>query len=142
MAECIHGLEIPLCDACYPKAQPEKPKAVRASRATPAAAAPARVAPVRSSRTSINAGAQRIYHVTHIRNLDVIAAAGALVSGATPTVDVSSTLTRELRKSAPVAAATSAVADSASVADYVPFYLAPDAVLWDDLRAGALDAKL
>lgn len=139
MAECIHGLEIPLCDICYPKAAPEKPRVVRAAAAPRAP----RAASVTTSRKSINAGDQRIYHVTHIRNLDGIVSAGALVVDAAPTVDVSSELTRELRMSAEISAPASAAPDSpgrhASVAEYVPFYLAPDAVLWEHLRAGAAD---
>ena len=128
MAECIHGLEIPLCDICYPKIAPEKPRAVRAAAAPRAP----RAASVRTSRKSVNAGDQRIYHVTHIRNLEGIVSAGALRVDAAPAVDVSSDLTRELRMSAEVS-------PSASVAEYVPFYLAPDAVLWEDLRSGASD---
>ncbi|CAN5311371.1 hypothetical protein BH11ACT4_BH11ACT4_23610 [soil metagenome] len=162
VAECIHGLEIPLCDICYPKAVPEKP---RASRPAAAPRAP-RAASVTTSRRSVNAGEQRIYHVTHIRNLEAIAASGALTADAAPTVDLSTALTRELRKSVPVPAPTAAkaipttgaadtdaadtgtvlaagttpgAAEVATVADYVPFYLAPDATLWADLRAGALD---
>ena len=142
VAECIHGLDIPLCDICYPKAPPEKPRVSRPTRATAVPGVP-RIASIRTSRTSINAGEQRIYHVTHIRNLEAIAAAGALTIDATPTVDVSSELTRELRISVPVTTATSPATEAASspssVADYVPFYLAPDAVLWDELRTGALD---
>jgi hypothetical protein len=128
VAECIHGLEIPLCDICYPKAAPEKPRTARV------AAAPRvpRAGVVTTSRKSVKAGEQRIYHVTHIRNLEAIAAAGELSIDALPTVDVSSDLTRELRMSAPVDPET-------TVAEYVPFYLDPNALLWDDLRSGAVD---
>ena len=78
----------------------------------------------------MNAGEQRVYHVTHIRNLPGILENG-IVTHAAPIVDVSSALTRELR--------FTAEASGASVADFVPFYLAPDADLWGDLRAGAVD---
>jgi hypothetical protein len=139
VAECIHGLEIPLCDICYPKAAPEKPRVGRAAAAPRAT----RAAAVKTSRKSVNAGDQRIYHVTHIRNLESIVSAGALAVDATPAVDVSSELTRELRMSAEVSPSASAGLDGAgrhaSVAEYVPFYLAPDAVLWEDLRGGAVD---
>jgi len=128
VAECIHGLEIPLCDICYPKVAPEKPRTARVATTVRAP----RAAAVTTSRKSVNPGEQRVYHVTHIRNLESIAAAGELSIDALPTVDVSSALTRELRMSAPVDADT-------TVAEYIPFYLAPDAVLWDDLRSGALD---
>jgi hypothetical protein len=139
VTECIHGLEVPLCDICYPKAAPEKPRAARAA----AAPRTARSVPVRTSRKSINAGDQRIYHVTHIRNLEGIVSSGALLADAAPVVDVSSELTKELRMSAEVSPSASAGLDGAgrhaSVAEYVPFYLAPDAALWEDLRAGAVD---
>lgn len=92
-----------------------------------------------------------MYHVTHIRNLAEIVSRGALSIEANPVVDVSSALTRELRMSAtlPAAPAVPTVptgptvpavpASETSVAEHVPFYLAPDAQLWDDLRAGAHD---
>lgn len=77
-------------------------------------------------------GEQRIYHVTHLRNLDSILIAGELRADVTPEVDVSSELTRELRR-------TAETAPGRSVADHVPFFLAPNATLWNDLRAGAAD---
>lgn len=130
MAECIHGLDVPLCDICYPKAAPERPKAARPA----AAPRPARAASGASSaagRKAIVAGEQRVYHVTHVRNLEQILADGRLSVDVTPAVDVSSELTRELR--------LTASAGELLVAEYVPFYFAPDAVLWEDLRAGAVD---
>jgi hypothetical protein len=128
--ECIHGLETPLCDVCYPKTQPIKPLAAKVTRS--GGARTARVAGVSTSRKSIDPARQRVYHVTHIRNLESILDAGAVGAGVTPTVDVSTDLTRELRLTAEVGA-------DRSVADYVPFYLAPTATLWDDLRRGAED---
>ena len=128
MPECIHGLEIPLCDACYPKAQPEKAAPVRAVR-TPRST---RVAGVATSRKSIDPTTQRVYHVTHINNLESILDADQLDAGANPTVDLSTALTRELRL-------TAEVGPGQSVAEYVPFYLAPTALRWDELRRGAED---
>lgn len=126
MPECIHGLEIPLCDICYPKAVPEKPRAVR-----PAATRAPRAATVTTSRKSITRAEQRVYHVTHIRNLERIVEQG-LIADATPVVDLSTGLTRELRRSAEIAPGD-------SVADRVPFYLSPAATLWEQLREGAED---
>ncbi|MEO5919942.1 MAG: DarT ssDNA thymidine ADP-ribosyltransferase family protein [Pseudolysinimonas sp.] len=74
---------------------------------------------------------QRIFHVTHEQNLAAILATGALQAGVVPVVDVSSAMTRELRASVDVV-------DGATVADYVPFYLSPDASRWDELRSGAV----
>jgi len=125
--ECIHGLEVPLCDACYPKAVVEKPKPARTL--TPRSA---RVAGVNTTKKSINLTQQRVYHVTHINNLESILDAGAILSEVTPQVDLSTPLTRELRQSAEVA-------PGRSVADNVPFFLVPNASLWDDLRGGAQD---
>lgn len=85
----------------------------------------------------MKAAEQRVYHITHIRNLEGILAAGELSADATPAVDVSSELTRELRMSAPLR--HGAGGSGGSVAEHVPFYLTPDAALWGDLRAGALD---
>ena len=127
MPDCIHGLEIPLCDSCFPKAVPEKPKVVRASSRTP------RFAAVATSKKSINTGAQRVYHVTHINNLEGILATGALLANAAPTVDLSTELTRELRRTARVCA------DGRMVSEYIPFYLTPSATLWEQLREGAVD---
>jgi ssDNA thymidine ADP-ribosyltransferase, DarT len=125
--DCIHGLEIPLCDSCYPKAVPEKPKVVRAgSRAS-------RSAPVSQSKKSINPGAQRVYHVTHINNLEAILSTGSLLADAAPTIDLSTDLTRELRSTARVSA------DGRMVSEYIPFYLTPSATLWEQLREGAID---
>ena len=130
MPECIHGLEIPLCDACYPKAQPVKPVAARVTR--PAAPRAIRGSVATSSRKSIDPARQRVYHVTHIGNLEAILGSGELSARATPVVDLSTDLTRELR-------ATAEVTGGHSVADYVSFYLAPSANVWDDLRRGAND---
>lgn len=152
MPECIHGLEIPLCDICYPKAVPERPRTARVttprtssvrSRSTSGATAGTstpRVAGASTSRKSVNAAEQRVYHVTHIRNLEKIVADAALSASATPVVDVSSALTRELRLTATVPGVGSIPGSTvASVAEFVPFYFAPDAVLWEELRGGAVD---
>lgn len=130
MSECIHGLEVPLCDICYPKAPPERPAPARATR--PASTRAPRAATVTTSRRSIDPAQQRVYHVTHLRNLEAILSTGALEAMATPVVDLSSPLTRELRLTAETPAGT-------SVAEYVPFYLTPSALVWDDLRRGAAD---
>lgn len=80
---------------------------------------------------SVTLAEHRIFHVTHEQNLAAILADGALRAGVVPAVDVSSAATREVR-------ATIEVRDGATVADYVPFYLSPDAAKWDELRSGAI----
>jgi hypothetical protein len=121
-------------------------------------AAPTRVARPRTSRTStpsvprrvagtrapagrpINLGEQRIHHVTHMSNLAGILHRGALLADinaawdARPAVDVSSSDNRELRRATALGSAT--------LASYVPFYLSPDAYLWEAIRAGASDPRL
>lgn len=128
MAECIHGFEGELCDSCFPKAVPEKPKVTRS------AATPRRTAGASTSRKSLNTADVRIYHVTHVKNLPAIIEAGELRADSRPVVDVSSELTRELR-------ATASVAPELSVAHYVPFFLAPDSLPWDELRRGAAEPR-
>lgn len=172
MEECIHGLEVGLCDICYPKAAPDP---VRAARQTagrqPAGRQPAARQPAtRQSRTtsssagsaqpthggvatgsarsthattskrSIVASQQRIYHVTHVRNLEAILDSRELRADATPVVDVSTALTRELRATVELPGVMpTASGEISTVASRVAFYLSPDATLWNDLRSGAAD---
>ena len=127
--ECKHGLEEGLCGTCYPKPNTAvDAKPVR--RSTPRRAA--LVAP--PVTLVVNVGEQRIYHLTHIRNLESIIAEGAIRADATPVVDISSELTRELRRSAEVS-------DGVSVASFVPFFLAPNATLWEELRRGPANPR-
>lgn len=90
-----------------------------------------------------NVGEQRIYHVTHIRNLAGILESGALLADASeawttrPVVDISSAPNRDARRTALVSGD-----GSASVAGYVPFFLSPNARLWDGLLTGTADPRL
>lgn len=132
--ECIHGLDEGLCDSCYPKPVPD------------AAAAPAK-APRRSSRAPkrstaaakppMEIGDQRIYHVTHIKNFEAILSSGCLLAdahGATPVVDISSPGNREERRAAAV--------ETNTVAQFVPFFVTPDSLLWEGIRTGSPDPRL
>lgn len=129
--ECIHGLDEALCDLCTPKPVPKieasAPKVVRPRASAAKARVPGAAGP------TIQSVDQRIYHVTHIRNLEMIAIDGALRVDAEPEVDVSSALAREMRRSAPLAS-------GGVVADRVPFYLSPGAERWREQRDGALGA--
>lgn len=129
-AECIHGFEPGLCDTCYPKAPVERPKPVRAPRTS----TPKRTAPVVAARPVITTANQRVYHLTHVDNLERILAEGALVADARPPVDLSSELTRELRASAEAA-------PGQPVSEYVPFFLEPLSTLWLELREGSGDPR-
>jgi hypothetical protein len=90
-----------------------------------------------------NVGDQRIYHVTHMSNLAGILSSGALHAdarangGTHPTVDMSSAENREARRTTHIAGS-----GSPSVASFVPFFLAPNAAVWQSVRAGAMDPRL
>jgi len=127
MAECIHGFEGTLCDSCFPKTVVEKPKVARA------AAAPRRTAGS-ATRKSLNTADVRVYHVTHLSNLAAIIEAGELRADERPAIDLSSQLTRELRE-------TASVGPGEAVSSFVPFFLAPDSVVWEELRRGALEPR-
>lgn len=88
-------------------------------------------------------GEQRIYHVTHISNLPRILESGHLLADASdawtarPAVDISAPETREARRRALVAGD-----GSESAAGYVPFFLSPDAALWNSIRSQETDPRL
>ena len=118
----------------------------RAAPKTAVVREPRTTAAARSSSARIaadNVGEQRIYHVTHVRNLAAIIAAGALFADANetltsrPEIDISTADTRAARRAARVAGD-----GSANVADYVPFFLSPNAAIWDSVRAGIADPRL
>jgi hypothetical protein len=77
----------------------------------------------------------RVFHVTHVRNLAGILGAGGILAGELPEVDLSSPLARELRATATVEAL------GAAVSAFVPWYLTPDAEVWNELRRGAAEAR-
>ncbi|TPW76046.1 DarT ssDNA thymidine ADP-ribosyltransferase family protein [Schumannella soli] len=137
LEECIHGLEPGLCDICTPRvieepvraaARATKPSIARTSlRTPPAERGGARVAAA-PPPARIDRGTQRLFHVTHIDNLPGIIADG-LVPGAQPVVDLSSPVTRELRRETEVA--------GLPVAETVAFHVSPEATRWVELRSGA-----
>jgi hypothetical protein len=154
--ECIHGLDGELCALCFPPAAPvaSTVPAVRAPRASRARTAEAPtalrtvVAPIttgtaKTKRHDDNVGEQRIYHLTHIRNLPGILATGRLLAdssdawGTRPVVDISSSANRDARRQTPVSGP-----DSLVVADHVPFFLSPNALVWENIRAQSLDPRL
>lgn len=110
---------------------------------------------------------QRVYHVTHVDNLPGILSAGCLLAdtaaepadtaadsagasladtaaepadtavdsaGASPAVDIAFPRAREARRQL--------VLEPNRVSDYVPFFLSPDASIWDRLRSGEPDPRL
>jgi len=150
--ECIHGLQRDRCDVCSPKAAPKRdtpaPARVRASTAPRRSAPPsqrgtASTAPRKPALRPLDVGEQRIYHVTHVSNLPGILATGAVLADiggeaeTRPVTDISSPANRKARRATAVAGE-----GGPAVAEYVPFFLSPAAVLWDTLRAGTPDPRL
>lgn len=133
--ECIHGLEVPLCAVCFPRAAPES---VRSTRTDPRQSGVRLHAPRPRSAPraagapapTVDLGTLRVHHVTHLENLLPIVDDGALRADATPLVDVSSAAARDLRSSIQLPS-------GGTVADRVAFYLGSDAARWRDLRSGA-----
>ncbi|MFO7690037.1 MAG: DarT ssDNA thymidine ADP-ribosyltransferase family protein [Cryobacterium sp.] len=125
---------------------PRTTAAAPRTKAAAQASVPRTTAAARSSSARIaadNVAEQRIYHVTHIRNLAGILAAGALLADTNdalqprPAIDISATNTRDARRSMLVDGD-----GSASVAGYVPFFLSPNATFWNNLRSGSDDPRL
>jgi hypothetical protein len=154
--ECIHGLDGELCALCFPPAAPVAPavpaaRAPRASRARTAeaptalrtVATPITTGTAKTKRNDDNVGEQRIYHLTHIRNLPGILASGRLLADTSevwedrPVVDISSGANRDARRQARISGD-----DSLTVADHVPFFLSPNALVWENIRAQSLDPRL
>ncbi|MFC9917607.1 DarT ssDNA thymidine ADP-ribosyltransferase family protein [Agromyces binzhouensis] len=156
--ECIHGFDEGLCAICSPPPEPAAaPKPARATRPTTRRSAPRERAAVRgagpaasarparaassAAAAPVDAGATRIYHVTHVDNLGRILGAGSLLAdagdpAATPAVDLAAPAARAYRRTASVPGA------DATVAEYVPFLLSTDAHLWDAIRTGTPDPRL
>ncbi len=144
MAECIHGLEAGLCDQCFPKTVPVLEIVTAAGqRNARAKAAVSRRAASAASKTVESVGDQRIYHLTHIRNLAGILASGAILADANdswttdPPVNLSSSETRQSRRATAVAGL-----GSANVAEFVPFFLVANSTMWEDIRSDSPDPRL
>lgn len=149
--ECIHGFDDGLCAICFPKpapvTAPAAPKAVRAPRVRTATTRAPRASSSKATgaakTSAVHVGDQRIYHVTHISNLGSILSTGTLLADASeawgirPSVDISSTSNREARRRTYVAGQ-----HNASIAHFVPFFLSPDATLWESIRSGDSDSRL
>ncbi|MBC7403550.1 MAG: DUF4433 domain-containing protein [Microbacteriaceae bacterium] len=144
MAECIHGLEAGLCDQCFPKAVPVLEVVTAAGqRNARAKAAVTRRAASAASKTVESVGDQRIYHLTHVRNLAGILVAGAILADGNeswttdPPVNLSSSETRQSRRATAVSGL-----GSANVAEFVPFFLVPNSTMWEDIRSDSPDPRL
>ena len=150
-----------MCALCFPKSASETVAPVKKTRAPKlsslrdplptAAMPPARAArpvrvpgaprPVRAEKVSTdNVDEQRVYHLTHISNLAAILRDGSLLANEAlttrPAVDISAPATRAARREARVAD------DGRCVAEYVPFFLSPNASVWESIRAEDADPRL
>lgn len=136
MPECIHGFDEGLCDICFPRQQAEPPKRTAVATARRSASGTMTTRPMAArttSRPTMLLNTQRVYHVTHLSNLEAIVIDEAIRSDAAPAIDVSSAITRELRAGVELAI-------GGFVADRVPFQLSPNANRWNELRHGAAGA--
>lgn len=147
--ECIHGLPIDRCDICTPKTRPApSTSATRAPRARATRsgrsgeATPRRTAGAASKTKPVILSEQRVHHLTHVDNLTGMLVDGVLHADAAtswdarPEIDISSPDTREARRAAMIAGT------AGTVADYVPFFLSPDANVWAGMRADTPDPRL
>lgn len=140
MAECIHGFDEGLCDICYPREEPTKAPVASAPRSRSRSASGlnrARVPGASKKTVEVDSppfAERRIYHATHLRNLDAILIDGAIRAGVTPEFEVASPELREKR-------ATAEVAPGTPVTDFVAFSLSPHASWWNEVRTGAADPR-
>lgn len=144
--ECIHGLPTERCDICTPAIRPApapaRARIRRTSGALPSSTTPRRSSDTPSHKKPLILSEQRVHHLTHIGNLTGMLVEGAVLADTAtswdgrPEIDISSTGTREARRSTTIAGTTT------SVADYVPFFLSPQAELWEGMRAGTPDPRL
>ena len=121
---------------------PARTRLAKTSLTTTPRVSPRRAAAA-DSRPTVDIGEQRIYHVTHVSNLEgILARRKILASGndawnGEPPVDISSTGNRTARQGVAVAGPGSPV-----VADYVPFFLSPNSTVWEGIRAGTPDGRI
>lgn len=130
--ECRHGFDAGLCAICFPPKVFEKdPAEVRATAAKARATRAARTARSVSPARLVRVNEQRLYHVTHVRNLPSILESGSVLSDDSMTDAAEVTLSSEENRDA---RRRIAVADG-PVSAYVPFFLSPDAAVWHSIRS-------
>jgi hypothetical protein len=144
--ECIHGLDLDRCDICSPKAKPApvtaSPARTRRPSSSPASASPRRRESPQPKGKPVILAEQRVQHLTHIDNLTGILVDGALHADADPAwqgrpeIDISSPDTRNARRGTDIAGT------GRTVADHVPFFLSPDATIWEGMLARTPDPRL
>jgi hypothetical protein len=110
---------------------------IRAATRPRTVGAPRRASTVRTGTRGVTGSApvddvrqQRVYHLTHISNLASILADGAVVGGSTPTVSLSPAEVVADRRATPIPGES-----DATLAGFVPFFLSPNALLWQSIRS-------
>ena len=146
--ECIHGLDDRMCDLCFPKPVPEttsvhsaaavgaRLRTATAIRARPSVgSAPRRTTSTPATRPGVpfKVGEQRIYHLTQVANLADILSHGELRCD--PPGAIWAEVVRQARRK-------TEIVSGGVVADYVPFFLTPNARVWEAVRSSAPDPRL
>lgn len=137
MTDCIHGLEADRCDLCTPRQRAMPAPSARATKPTRARAQGSVRAGGAGKQATVDPGTRRIFHLTHVKNLEGILTEGKIRSdgvGSSPQIDISSADNREVRRDVSTGSIT--------VAGYVPFFLTPDAHFWEDMRSGIANYRL
>ncbi|WP_166979667.1 DarT ssDNA thymidine ADP-ribosyltransferase family protein [Paramicrobacterium fandaimingii] len=145
--ECRHGFEPELCAVCNPPKTPEKPAAARQSRvAGIRTTRPSRPAAQRGSSAktkTVRVDQQRLFHVTHTRNLPAILAGGSILCDDLLHDDAQSGPCEVALSSEENRAARRRITiDDAAVSAYVPFFLSPDASVWGSIRSREPNVRL
>jgi hypothetical protein len=136
MAECIHGFEDGLCDSCFPRPAAAVPEKRTSTRRVVHGLSRNRIPgeAKQPEQKVVPLADRRIYHVTHVNNLESILIDGAIRAGVNPGVDMLSQLGRERRSEIEVM-------PSVPVTEFVPFSMSPDASWWHAVRTGAVDSQ-
>ncbi|GAB3616978.1 hypothetical protein GCM10027416_15350 [Okibacterium endophyticum] len=138
--ECIHGFDVGQCATCFPQEPPQSETAATPVRRKASRTSRPALGSAKHEPEVVDLGQRRLYHVSHIDNLDGILEHGALLAdadlagGGLRRVDISSSAQRDRRRQVLVA--------GHPVSAYVPFFLTPDADTWTNLRIGSRDSRL
>lgn len=139
--ECIHGLPGTQCAICFPEKPAETPPAARPARPTAPranASRPARSRLERPAPRTGNLATARLFHVTHAANLPAIVASGALL----PAAECGEARVFDASSAANRAARAAVTLGGRPLAEHVPFYLTPNANLWQGILAGTDDPRI
>lgn len=141
--ECRHGFEPELCAVCNPPKVPEKIAATRVTTATRTTRSNSVSRGSKKQGKPVRVDQQRLYHVTHTRNLPAILAGGSilcddLLHDADRTEGAEVALSSDENR----AARRRITIDDAAVSAYVPFFLSPDASVWGSIRSREPNVRL